>query len=169
MYRLKEPGGFTLIELLITLAVLAIVLAFAAPAFTNLIENSRVTTQANTLLGAVSLARSEAVKQGTDVSIQNEPSGFAGGWCVITGGLNGCQNARDNGLMLREFPPLNGVTVSQSGVTGITFDGRGYQAAPSSLVEIEMDPPDCAVGADRRRVVSVSLAGRASVELEPCD
>lgn len=169
MYRLKNSRGFTLIELLVTLAVLAILLAFAVPSFVNLIENSRVTTQTNSLLAAVNLARSEAVKQGTAISIQNEPGGFGDGWCVITGALNGCQNARDNGLILREFPELNGVAVSQGGVAGITFDARGYQSAPGANVRIELDPPDCATGDNRRRVVSVSLAGRASVGLEVCD
>lgn len=61
---MQNSKGFTLIELLITIAVLAIILAFAVPSFVNLIENSRVTTQSNTLLGAINLARSEAVKQG---------------------------------------------------------------------------------------------------------
>jgi type IV fimbrial biogenesis protein FimT len=169
MLHAKKTGGFTLIELLITLAVLAIVLAFAVPSFTNLIENSRVTTQTNNLLAAVNLARSEAVKRGVEVSIQNEPGGFVDGGCVIIGALDGCQNARDNSLMFREFPELNGVAVNQVGVVGVTFDGRGYQSAPGANVQIEMEPRDCTVGDNRTRVISVSLAGRASVVLEACD
>lgn len=166
---MQNSKGFTLIELMITIAVLGIMLAFAVPSFVNLIENSRVTTQANTLLGAVNLARSEAVKQGVPVSIQNEPGGFVDGWCVISGGLNGCQNARDNALMLREFPALEGVTVSQGGAAGITFDARGYQAAPGANVQIELEPPACVNGDNRMRVVSVSVAGRASVDLQVCN
>ncbi len=165
--RVRINSGFTLIELLVTIAILAIILAFAAPSFVNLIENSRVTTQANTLLAAVSLARSEAVKQGTPISIQNEPGGFINGWCVIDGGLGvtNCQSA----TLVKRFAALEGVNVSQGSIAGITFDARGYQSVPGANVRIEIDPPGCMAGASRKRVVSVSLAGRASVGLEACD
>ena len=166
---MQSSKGFTLIELLLTITILAIILAFAVPSFVNMIENGRVTTQSNTLLGAVNFARSEAVKRGIAVSVQNEPGGFVDGWCVISGDLSGCQNARDNSLMLREFPALEGVTVNQAGVAGITFDARGYQVAPGANAQIELEPPTCIAGENRMRVVSVSVAGRASVDLQACN
>lgn len=169
---MNRPGknrGFTLIELLVTIAVFAVMLAYAVPSFVNLMENSRVTTQANGFLGAINLARSEAIRQGAQVSIQNEPGGFGNGWCVISGALDGCQNARDNDLVLREFPEMNGVVVDPNGVAGISFDARGYQDAPGANVTIELTPPDCVAGENRQRVISVSLAGRASLDLEACD
>ncbi len=164
--RVRINNGFTLIELLVTIAILAIILAFAAPSFVNLIENSRVSTQANTLLTAVNLARSEAVKQGIPMSIQNEPGGFINGWCVIDGdlGVDDCKDA----TLVKRFPALDGVSVNQGGITGVTFDGRGYQTAPGANVRIELDPPGCMPGDSRKRVVSVSLAGRAAVGLEAC-
>jgi type IV fimbrial biogenesis protein FimT len=169
MYPSNKTKGFTLIELLVALAVLVIIVAFAAPSFVSLIENNRVTTQANTLLAAVNLARSEAVKQGLPASIQNETGGFGNGWCVIQGNLSAtiCPAAS----IVKRFPALNGVSVSVSpgGISGVTFDGRGYLAAPASAVRIELEPTGCATGANRMRVVSVSLSGQATVSLEACN
>lgn len=60
---LKVPAGFTLIELMVTVAVLAIVMAVAIPNFTTLVNNNRLTAQANEMLAAIMLARTEAIKQ----------------------------------------------------------------------------------------------------------
>lgn len=167
MYSSNKTNGFTLIELLVALAVLVIIVAAAAPSFVSLIENSRVTTQANTLLASVNLARSEAVRQGGTASIQNETGGFVNGWCVIQGSLSAtvCPNA----AIVKRFPALNGVDVSQGAISGITFDGRGYLAVPGAAVRIELEPPGCATGSNRMRVVSVSLSGQAAVNLEACN
>lgn len=66
---MRYSRAFTLIELLVTLAVLAIVMAIAAPSFTNLIQSNRTQTISNDLLGALQYARSEAVKRGAKVDI----------------------------------------------------------------------------------------------------
>jgi len=161
--------GFTLIELVITLAVLGIVLAFAVPAFNGVIENNRVTTQANTLLGAMNYARSEAVRRGEVVSLQREAGGFESGWCVILGPLDGCENARNNDLMLREFGATRDVITNSGAVVGVSFDNRGYRLAPAGNVMIGMQPANCAENADRRRELTVSTAGRASLTREVCE
>lgn len=58
----KHPQhGLTLLELITALAVIGITAAAAAPAFTNLVKNQRITTAANELLTSLSLARSTAI------------------------------------------------------------------------------------------------------------
>lgn len=59
--------GFTLIELMLTVAIAAILLTVGVPSFRDLILNNRIVTQTNDLLGALSLARSEAIKRGVRV------------------------------------------------------------------------------------------------------
>ncbi|MEE2002608.1 GspH/FimT family pseudopilin [Alkalimonas sp. MEB108] len=62
-----KETGFTLIELMVTVAVMAIVLTVAVPAFTNVINSNRLTSQANELLSTLSFARSEAIRRNADV------------------------------------------------------------------------------------------------------
>lgn len=65
----KRDQGFTLVELMVTLAVAIILIAVGMPLFSGVAANNRATAQANTYLGAFKLARSEAVKRATEVSV----------------------------------------------------------------------------------------------------
>ena len=61
--------GFTLIELIITITIVGIMVALAAPGMGTIIKNQRLTAQANDLVADLNLARSEAVKRATWVTI----------------------------------------------------------------------------------------------------
>jgi len=54
---------------MITLAIAAILSSLAAPSFTDMIKDNRMTTQYNELLASLSIARSEAIKRGIAVSL----------------------------------------------------------------------------------------------------
>ncbi len=75
--RCHTRRGFTLMELMIVLALAAVVLAIGAPNFREFRQNNRLTATANDFLASLQLARTEAVKRQTTVSIC--PSGNAGG------------------------------------------------------------------------------------------
>lgn len=62
-------SGFTMIELMVTLSVMAIILALAAPSFRDFIINNRLTAQINDLVADISLARSEAASRGVQVAL----------------------------------------------------------------------------------------------------
>ncbi len=61
--------GVTLIELLVTLAVLAAVLAWGIPAFGDFLANSRMSGAVNDVVSALHLARNEAVKRRSTITL----------------------------------------------------------------------------------------------------
>ncbi|MGQ7844111.1 GspH/FimT family pseudopilin [Granulosicoccus sp. 3-233] len=65
----KLNQGFTLIELLIAVAVAGILLGIGVPSFAEAIKESRISSQYNSLVGSLYLARSEAVKGSAEVTV----------------------------------------------------------------------------------------------------
>jgi prepilin-type N-terminal cleavage/methylation domain-containing protein len=76
--------GFTLIELVITIALLGILLAWAIPNVTIFIQNARMASAVNELVGDLGVARQEAQRRGRSVTI-----------CASSDGLN-CQTSTPN-------------------------------------------------------------------------
>lgn len=65
----KLTQGFTLIELLVTVAIAGILLAVGVPSFANAVKESRISSQYNTMVGSLYMARSEAVKGSSEVTV----------------------------------------------------------------------------------------------------
>ena len=61
MKKFAANNGFTLIELMITLVVVIILAAIAAPSFNSLIRENRLSTQSNLFLSSLQLAKSEVM------------------------------------------------------------------------------------------------------------
>ncbi len=80
----RQQRGLTLIELMVGVTVLSILLLFAVPSFQATIARSRLTSSTNDLVSAIALARSEAIRRGTRVTVCKSANGTgctnAGGW-----------------------------------------------------------------------------------------
>lgn len=68
-FSMKNTKGFTLIELMITISVAAILIAVAVPGFGSLLSNNRISSSVSAFNQTLNLARSEAVRRGTVVSV----------------------------------------------------------------------------------------------------
>lgn len=77
-----KSKGFTLLELILTVFVLAILAAIAAPGLQLLLQNIRVQTSMWSLLEATQLTRSYAIKANRRASMRAE-AGWSDGWIIF--------------------------------------------------------------------------------------
>jgi type IV fimbrial biogenesis protein FimT len=114
-HKLKFSTGFTLTELMITIAIMGIAMSVAIPSFNELIVNTRLVGAANTLIGALQLTRSEAIKRLKPVYLKPKSGNdWTSGWTVQV----------DNNTVVREFDALKNVTAI--GFNNIPAQGIEY-------------------------------------------
>jgi type IV fimbrial biogenesis protein FimT len=119
----RRLRGFTLIELLVTLIVAAVLLAIAVPALSTFVDSSRLRASQSELVSALTLARSEATKRGSDVMVEASAADpvagkeFNEGWRVKAGAE-----------VVREYPAATGHVRfgTVGGVKKATFNSRGF-------------------------------------------
>lgn len=80
-------SGFTLIELMIGIAIGGVLLAVALPAYNDLQKSNCLTTNVNSLVTSLQIARSVAIKHNSDVTLTASNSGvstneWGTGWTV---------------------------------------------------------------------------------------
>lgn len=76
----QPSGGFTLVELMVTLAVLAILLAAAAPSFREFFERYQLRGVADQSLAFLAQARQSAVENDRNITLRLTGAGSQ--WCI---------------------------------------------------------------------------------------
>lgn len=71
--ELRRQRGFTLIELLVTLMIATIIAVMAVPAFMGFLARQQLASDVNEMISVLSFARSEAIKQRTDIAVNFSP------------------------------------------------------------------------------------------------
>jgi type IV fimbrial biogenesis protein FimT len=118
---MKLQAGLTLVELMVTLAVAITLTAIAIPSIDYLLSSNRVTGQANALVTAMTLARSEALTRGVPVAVCAKASSsssstacgtasnWTNGWEVFVddGSTTGSYSSADEQLV-KVFDSLSG-------------------------------------------------------------
>jgi type IV fimbrial biogenesis protein FimT len=156
--QLRTPnGGFTIVELMVSLAVAAILLGLAVPAFNDFVRQRTMSARVNDFVLAVTYARSEAIRRGGLVSVRaaapaagNE---WGGGYCVAVGAPANCE-----GAVLRRFDAMTDATLGgNGGLDGaaiLSFNARGLLTlGAAGSVRL------CSVTTDPGRIVNISFIG----------
>ena len=176
--------GFTLIELLITIVVVSILLAAGVPSLMEFIRNNRLTTQANSLVISIQLARSEAVKRGTgavicassDQATCSSDDNWTTGWIVFSdvgqdGNLDldadgdGDEDCLTDDCIVRTSGNIQKSTLDGGGADNIRFlpDGRTTNVAATTIT---LTANEC----KRRQVrdITVTTQGHTIVTSRDC-
>ncbi|MGB0495955.1 MAG: GspH/FimT family pseudopilin [Kangiellaceae bacterium] len=117
--NIKTNKGFTILELLITMVIAFILSTLAVPAFNNFLDNSRLTSNTNLVIGSLNLARSEAIRLGESVRAEGTANGFQ---LVIATGA-------DAGDVIKQFSPSNkDITITaDAAVNTVTYTSTGFR------------------------------------------
>jgi type IV fimbrial biogenesis protein FimT len=131
--------GFSLIEMLVTVAVLVVALAIAAPGLSGFVRGSQLRGSQSEIVSTMVLARSEADKRGAQVAVAaSAPASsaeFSNGWTVfVDTNTNG--SIDDGEQVIRDYPPRrNQVGVSTAGgEVVVSFQPSGFLAGTAPVV-----------------------------------
>ena len=146
---------------MVTIAIVGVLSAIAAPALTSMIRMQRVKSATFDLYAAVTYARSEAIKRNAVVTITPRTGGFANGYDLAAGGL-----------VLRSQLGSPAVTIAAPGgvaAPAFAFDGFGrltssalykLQLTPAALIPLSGSTPD--------RCLVIGPSGRPSISVGVC-
>lgn len=184
---MKKYSGFTLIELMITLLVVGLLLLVGIPSLKTFMQSNQLVAATNELISALHVARSEAIKLDTRVSICDSSDGkkcggtgdWSNGWIVFIdangdlAGTGAVCTADNTDCLLRVHDAFTdnqltvaGVDANAAAISSFTFSSRGLPKAVNGASQsgtfsiCSLDSGGATIG---ERAVILSLSGRVRV------
>jgi type IV fimbrial biogenesis protein FimT len=167
----RARRGVTLIELVVTMGVVAVLSALAAPSWQLVVHSTRLVSASNSFFSTLFMARSEAIKRNSRVVVCTSGNGqicaasggWEQGWLVFHDANNNAQ--RDSSEVLIHWTSsLSGNLVLSGNATVakyVSFDGTGatrqvsgaFQAGTLTLCRASSSPTQA-------RKIIINAAGR---------
>jgi type IV fimbrial biogenesis protein FimT len=149
----QTAGGFTLIEAMIAIMVMVLLMAIAAPSFRDASLSSQLRASATNLAASAYLARSEALKRNTVVTMCMSSDGasctalgsWEQGWIVLSGTTLKAHGSAPRGLR-----------ITAGGVASLSFQPTAAGATAATFTVCRGTPT---VGREER-VVTIDATGR---------
>jgi len=164
-------AGFTLIELMTTMAAGLFMLTMVVPGLSNINQNSRQTSAANSLLATLNAARDQAIQRDARLSVCQSDNGVSCGdggwhlgWILFTDGKVPGKVDKDD-VILYKAPPLPDDLrlTSASFMHFISYFSDGTSNASGSFEFSN------AKNGQNTNSLSVSVTGRATIETDACN
>jgi type IV fimbrial biogenesis protein FimT len=157
---MKSPrssvSGFTLTELMVVLAVAAILATMAVPSFKSLVQSQRLKNAGFELYSSLALARNEAIKRNSDVTMATTTN--------ANGELSWVITAFD-GTVIRNQDFIKDIAFDITGLPGtdVVYHRNGR---PESTATFEID----ALGAATPfvRCLTIELSGMPRIRMGAC-
>ena len=145
-----SDGGFTLVDLVTVIAIVAVLASLAAPSFSAFIASPRAGAAATDLYVALTMARSEATKRSTNVTLASAAGGWQNGWNIADPVIGGRKVLTHDALASAVVTGPDTVVYQRS--------GRVRGAAPSFTLTMNTG------SAIATRCVQVDLNGRPYIK-----
>jgi type IV fimbrial biogenesis protein FimT len=121
----KSTSGFTLVELVITMAIISIITALAAPSFSSMVERNTLVAETNRLLGNFRMARNEAVKRHAIVSVAGQGNNWQNGFNVYANNDSNVDYDDVNDQIIRKESGLSDNVSIATNANVISFASNG--------------------------------------------
>lgn len=130
----RQSSGFTMTELLLVVAVLGILAAIAVPSFRSLTQSQQVKNASFEMFSLLSLARSEAIKRNSNVTITPTFNAASEVGFTVTAA---------SGEVIHTKSALKGIvfTVTPPGTTQVVYQRTGRATAtPTFQIDVSTTP-----------------------------
>ena len=149
-------AGFTTLELMIAVAILGILTAIALPAMAEMVANQRLRSTSSELFTSLVRARSQAIKNATDVALIPVNASWDNGWTIPH------PNPTYVNYPLEKHAALRNMTIATS-AEDVTYRANGrLRTTPAPSFQV------AATGTTAVRCVGVDLSGRPYILKVSC-
>jgi type IV fimbrial biogenesis protein FimT len=154
-------AGFTAVELMVTLTLVGILLALAAPGLRQLTLNQGVKSAAFDIMSALQYARSEAIKRPSETVTLKAGASSDGAWSTGWRILDGA------GDKIQSWTVASNVTVADTNGTPLTQVTFGKDAHLTVTPKLQVSSTSTVAGVGPR-CVKVDLMGRPYTAMGAC-
>ena len=141
---MNRQQGFTTVELLTVMMIVAVLLGIGVPSFKYIGNQNRMSMEVNSLLADLQFARSEALREGKNVTTCVSTNGatctggnaWAGGWLVYSNPNAAANPPVGSALRIRTafIGTVPDVFTASNGVSSVTFNREGFATTTAGFV-----------------------------------
>lgn len=171
----KPQAGLSLVEVLVALAIVALSLSLALPAYQSVVQANRLSAGGNALSGSMHLARSEAVLRGERVTMCvsddgetcSATGGWHRGWIVFHDPDANAQRGADEAL-LHVQPALEALSITgnQPVARYVSYSSMGWPRLITGA--LQMGTLTVCVERQQGRKLVLSRTGRVRLDVANC-
>ncbi len=163
----RAGKGFTLIELVITIAVLAVMVGWAIPSFFTLINQNRLTSTSNQMLGLINQARSEALRKSDRIWVSPLTGTDWGSGAAIWLDVNG-DGLRSDGEIIRLLAIDNGSLSIAAPASALTVAPFGFDGAGFAIEDQPYTLTFCSNGIAQGQLIEINAGGQIRASRTAC-